>query len=228
MTKEVHWSYEGETGPEAWGQLDPLYATCGFGMNQSPIDIANVVPKALSEIEFHYQPTRLNIVNNGHSIQVNYDKGSYIEVDDERFHLLQFHFHTLSEHTYAGKFSELEMHLVHQSRQGRFAVVGVMFDAGVENAALKPIWNRMPAVQGPEQVFSITLNVSDLLPNNRTTYRYNGSLTTPPCSENVLWVMMATPLTLSRGQVRAFEAVCGHNNRPVQPLNGRIILTDAQ
>lgn len=222
MSKGTHWSYEGDTGSQAWGDLDPLFAMCGAGKNQSPIDIANVVPQVLGALTFHYQPTRLTIVNNGHSIQVNVDVGSYIEVDGERFDLLQFHFHTPSEHTYAGTFSDVEMHLVHRSRQGRLAVVGVMFDAGVENAALQPIWARMPAAVGPEQRLDDVLNARDLLPEDHTTYRYDGSLTTPPCSENVLWMMMVAPL--SRAQVGAFVAIFNYNNRPVQPLNGRVIV----
>ena len=228
MTKVVHWGYEGETGPEHWGDLDPAFCVCGIGKHQSPIDISDAVPATLSEITFHYEPTQLNIVNNGHSIQVNYDAGSYIEVDGERFNLVQFHFHTLSEHTYNGEFSDLEMHLVHQNAAGRYAVVGVMFDVGEENAALEPVWSHMPATAGPEQQFDLTVNAEDLLPDNRTTFRYDGSLTTPPCSENVMWVMMVTPLTLSKAQVQAFEAIFPHNNRPVQPLNGRVVLTDAE
>lgn len=223
MTDNVHWSYQGETGPHAWGDLDPLYAACGLGKNQSPVDVVGAISKPLAAIQFHYRPTHLNIINNGHSIQVNCDPGSYMTVDDTHFHLLQFHFHTPSEHTYAGKFSDVEMHLVHQSREGRLAVIGVMFDVGSENPALTTVWEHMPATPGPEQRLEQMVDASDLLPSDLTTYRYNGSLTTPPCSENVLWVMMVAPLSLSQAQVAAFAAIFDHNNRPVQPLNGRVI-----
>lgn len=224
MTHTIHWSYEGATAPEFWGQLDPAYAACSIGKSQSPVDIADVTPQPLPAIEFHYQPTCLRVINNGHTIQVNYDPGSYIDVDGARYDLLQFHFHTPSEHTFGGKFADLELHLVHKSQDGKFAVVGVVFYAGTENAALQPIWDNMSLVEGPEQRVPLTYNAIDLLPAIHTTYRYSGSLTTPPCSEGVFWAVMTTPLTMSRVQVHAFEAIFMYNNRPVQPLNGRIIV----
>jgi carbonic anhydrase len=224
MTHTIHWNYDGATAPEFWGQLDPAYAACSVGKCQSPVDITGVTPQSLPAIEFHYQPTRLRVINNGHTIQINYDAGSYIDMDGARYDLLQFHFHTPSEHTFGGKFADLELHLVHKSQDGKLAVVGVVFYAGTENSALQTIWNVMPSIEGPEQRVSLMYNAIDLLPAVHTTYRYSGSLTTPPCSEGVFWAVMTTPLTMSRAQVNAFEAIFAHNNRPVQPLNGRVIL----
>jgi len=224
MSQTIHWGYDSVTAPEFWGKLDPAYAACSIGKSQLPLDIADVTPQPLSAIGFHYQPTRLRVINNGHTIQVNYDPGSYIDVAGARYDLLQFHCHTPSEHTFGGKFADLELHLVHKNQEGQFAVVGVVFYAGVENAALQPIWDVMSPVEGPEQQTPSMYNAIDLLPVVRTTYRYNGSLTTPPCSEDVFWAVMTTPLIMSRAQVNAFEAIFAHNNRPVQPLNGRIIV----
>ncbi len=223
MSHTAHWGYEGAVAPQFWGQLDPAYAACSLGKNQSPVDITNAVPQTLPPIEFHYRSSRLRIVNNGHTIQVNYDPGSYISVAGVRYELLQFHFHTPSEHTFGGKFADLEAHLVHRNPEGQFAVIGVAFYVGVHNGTLQPLWEVMPATEGPEQAFPTTVNAFDLLPVVRLTYRYSGSLTTPPCSEGVFWAVMTTSLTLSRAQLNAFAAIFPHNNRPVQPLNGRVI-----
>lgn len=223
MTHTTHWGYVGAVAPEFWGQLDPAYLACSTGEHQSPVDFADVKSQSLYPIVFHYRPTCLRVINNGHTIQDNYDPGSYIEMDGVCYDLLQFHFHTPSEHTFAGKFADLELHLVHKDRDGQFFVVGVVFYAGAENAALQPIWDAMPPVEGPEQSASVMINAIDLLPAIHTAYRYCGSLTTPPCSEGVFWAVMTTPLSLSRAQLNAFAAIFAHNNRPVQPLNGRII-----
>ncbi len=219
------WTYEGETGPEHWGELDPSYETCGSGKSQSPIDLTNADAQDLQNIVFHYQPTRIHLVNNGHTIQVNYDPGSYIEVEGKRYDLLQFHFHAPSEHAVDGKLYPLEMHLVHKNEAGELAVVAVFFDVGAENETLNPIWNNMPAEKGEKEVES-EVNAIDLLPSVQTTYRYTGSLTTPPCTEGVSWFVMTTPIELSEGQITAFEKIYHGNNRPLQPLNGRKLTVD--
>lgn len=224
----IHWGYEGVEGPEFWGQLTPSYALCANGHNQSPINITNPIAVDVSNIVFNYQPTAFNIINNGHTIQVNYDEGSSIEVDGTTYQLLQFHFHTLSEHTLNGKHSAMEMHLVHKSDEGYLAVVSVMMNQGNENSSLTPIWEHLPAEAGEEQhIDGVTINATELLPKERLTYQYSGSLTTPPCSEGVKWFVLTTPIEVSEAQVAAFESIIGHNYRPVQSLSARQVLKDS-
>lgn len=175
----VHWTYEGAEGPEFWGELRPD-SLCSTGQEQTPIDAPATAPTNPADITFNYQPTALTIFNNGHTVQVNYDEGSSIDVGGKTYNLKQFYFHTPSEHTLKGQPTDLEMHLVHQSADGQLAVVGVMLKQGAENSTYAPVFNNMPGA-----VNDVTVNAADLLPAERTYYRYNGSLTTPPCSEGV-------------------------------------------
>ena len=224
----VHWTYEGEEGPDKWGELDETFATCSTGVEQSPIDIPASATVNPADIVFNYNPTALTISNNGHAIKVDYDAGSSIEVNGTTYNLLQFHFHALSEHTIDGNYAPVEMHLVHQSDAGEFAVVGVMLNEGSENTAYAPVWDNLPAVEGdPEAIAATTVNAADLLPAEQTYYRYNGSFTTPPCTEGVNWFVMSTPVELSEAQVTAFEQIYSNNYRPVQPLNDRTFLETA-
>jgi carbonic anhydrase len=221
----VHWGYEGAEGPEHWGQLSPEFALCSTGKEQTPVDVPSTAVVNPANIVFNYQPTALNIFNNGHTIQVNYDQGSSIEVGGKTYHLRQFHFHTPSEHAVDSQHTDLEMHLVHQSDEGQLAVVGVMLKRGSENPAYTPVFDHLPAQAGePTAIGSLTVNANDLLPQERTYYRYNGSLTTPPCSEGVQWLLMNTPVELAEAQVTAFQQIFPHDARPVQPLNGRTFL----
>jgi carbonic anhydrase len=222
----VHWTYEGEEGPAHWGALSTDYAVCASGKQQSPIDIANAAPKDLSNIVFHYQPGKVNILNNGHTIQVNYDAGSYIEIDGVRFDLLQFHFHAPSEHSIDGKLAEAELHLVHKNAAGQLAVVGVLIDEGADNPVFKSVWDNVPVKSGPVVSLTVQVNAADMLPSMQTTYRYDGSLTTPPCSENVKWNVMLTPIEMSKAQLETFTKLFEGNNRPVQDLNGRTLIED--
>lgn len=225
---QPHWGYEGAHGPEHWGSLDPAFAVCGNGREQSPIDLTGAEPGELSEIGFDYAPSPISIGNNGHSIQVDYQAGSGIVLDGTRYELVQFHFHHRSEHTVDGADFPLEMHLVHAGADGALAVVGVFLDEGGANEALAPVFGQMPGEAGPPAVVPGTVDAAALLPGRRTTWRYPGSLTTPPCSEGVSWLVMTEPVTASRGQVEAFRALFPVNNRPVQPLNGRRLVTDAR
>ncbi len=220
-TEEVaeHWGYEGEGGPEYWAELG--YPDCS-GNEQSPIDIPAGTPVHSADISFNYDPSALNIVNNGHSIKVDYDEGSSIEVENMTYNLLQLHFHSLSENTINGEYSEMEMHLVHQSDTGEYAVIGVMMDGGSENSAYAPIWEYMPAEVGEvEKISNVTVDADDLLPATKTYYHFDGSFTTPPCTEGVNWFLMDTPVELSTEQINAFKLIYANNNRPVQPLNDR-------
>ena len=227
-TETVCWGYETENGPDIWAQLSQEYRLCSAGIHQSPIDIVDPTPTKLPPITFNYQPTSLNIQNTGNTITVAYQKGSWIQVDGTKYHLLEFHFHVPSEHTVAGNMSDMEMHLVHKSENETLAVIGVLIKSGRVNTAFNTFWDYLPSAPGEsEQIDEVVLNAFDLLPNRKRTYRYDGSLTTPPCSEGVKWFVLTTPIEMSHdSQIAAFKAVFFGNNRPVQPLNGREVLVD--
>jgi carbonic anhydrase len=220
----AHWSYTGEGAPFLWGDLKAEYGACGTGKHQSPIDISSVTITGLPAIEFHYQPTPLDIVNNGHSIQMNYAPGSYITVAGKQYDLLQFHFHSPSEHTIGGKAYDMVGHLVHKAADGQLGVIGVMFKAGASNDTIATLWSHMPEGAGvTNHVDDVMVNAADLLPKDFTYFNYSGSLTTPPCSEGVNWMVMATPNSVSPEQVKQFTDIFPLSTRPVQALNGRVV-----
>lgn len=220
-------SYEGENGPEHWGILDPSFELCGIGENQSPINLTGAKERDLSKVVFNYQSSKSTIINNGYSVQVNCEPGSFIEVGREAYELEQFHFHAPSEHQVDGKYFPIEMHLVHKNEADGLAVIGVFLDAGQENSAFNLLWEILPTEEGAETEVDIEINAQDLMPASKITYRYEGSLTTPPCTEGVRWLVMATPVELSEEQICTFEQIYSGNNRPVQPLNGRSLLLDS-
>jgi carbonic anhydrase len=224
---EIHWGYEGEGGPAYWGSLKPEYATCGSGLYQSPIDINNTIKASLDKLAFSYKETPLKIINNGHSIQVNYEPGSTFTVDGQTYELLQFHFHAPSEHTVKGQFYDMEMHLVHKNSKNELAVVGVMLKKGTPNNIIQVLWDNIPSEVNKENaVTGISVNAAGLLPSNTGYYHYFGSLTTPPCSEGVNWSVLKTPIEVSEEQIAKFRSVMGvDNNRPVLPVNKRFILS---
>jgi carbonic anhydrase len=225
----VHWSYEGESGPEHWGDLSPDFAACAKGVEQSPVDIPAGAPVNPADIAFNYQPSAINIFNNGHTIQVNYDQGSAITLDGMTYNLVQFHFHAASEHAVAGAHEPMEIHFVHRNAQGGLAVVGVLLKAGAENAAYAPVLQNLPAqTSQPAPVAGTTVDAAKLLPAQRDYWRYNGSLTTPPCSEGVKWLVMNTPVELSDAQIAAFTTIFKNDERPVQPFNSRAFLVSAR
>lgn len=231
-----HWSYEGETGPAHWGALSPEWSPCGSGQSQSPIDIDRTMHADLPSMKTQFRPAQLRIIhqphvadeiNNGHTIQVNYTSGDTLRIGDDAFELKQYHFHSPSEHTVGGKHYPMEMHLVHRSAAGALAVIGVFIEEGAHNAAFDPVWSNLPQSKGAEtHLENVTVDINQLLPSSTASYRYDGSLTTPPCSEGVKWIVMATPIALSAEQIGAFRALVHGNNRPVQPLNGRAVVTD--
>ena len=222
----VHWGYEGEGGPDHWVDLEAAYEACGIGVEQSPIDLTAVAMSDLENIVFDYSETAVNILNNGHTIQVNYDEGSSIEINDNTYNLLQFHFHSPSEHAADGTLYPAEMHLVHADADGNLAVVGVFIAEGAENAAFTPVWDNLPAEETEAIATGMMVNATDLLPAEQTIYRYNGSLTTPPCSEGVLWSVMESPVEMSAAQISLFTDIFEGNNRPLQPLNDRDLQLD--
>jgi carbonic anhydrase len=221
-----HWGYHGSEGADKWGDLSKEFASCKIGKEQSPIDIqtAAVVKAKLDTIDFKYGPSKLGIRNNGHTIQVDYDKGSYIQVGEDRYDLVQFHFHTPSEEEIDGKESDLVAHLVHKNAAGKLAVVAVLFGRGSENAFLKTFWGQLPTDAGEVRTpAGSSIDASNVLPAVRTYYTFMGSLTTPPCSEGVRWFVLKSPVQVSREQVAAFRKIYPLNNRPVQPLGTRVV-----
>lgn len=226
-THEPHWSYTGgETGPESWGKLKPEFATCGTGKEQSPININKALSANLENIEFSYKDSPLEVVNNGHTIQANYQAGSTIKVNGKTFELAQFHFHAPSEHTVEGKPYPMEVHFVHKNAQGELAVVGVFLEKGEANATLTPVWNSMPKEANKNAKVAQAFNAKNLLPKEASYFHYKGSLTTPPCAESVDWYVLKNPIKMSDEQVKAFNSVIKANARPVQPSNRRFILAD--
>jgi carbonic anhydrase len=218
-----HWSYEGATGPEHWGDLNPEYSTCKIGQTQSPIDITNAVKADLPAIEFHYSASPLKIVDNGHTVQVNYAPGSYIVVGGKQYNLVQFHFHHPSEEEINGTRSDLVIHLVHKSADGQLAVVGVLFNKGAANPAIETMVNHLPTVKNQEVSAEAKIKAEDLLPSTRNYYTFSGSLTTPPCTEGVRWFVLQTSSTLSSAALEKLAKLYPNNARPVQPLHGRVV-----
>ncbi|HAU3359254.1 TPA: carbonic anhydrase family protein [Salmonella enterica subsp. salamae] len=228
LANSTHWGYEGNGAPEHWGNLDEAFKTCQSGTSQSPVNISSqsVHNQQLAELDVQYADGPSTLLNNGHTLQA--EMSSYtpdsIQVGSDVYTLKQFHFHAPSENTIDGKHYALEMHLVHQDRAGKIAVVAVMFDIGEPNDALESLWQSIPSTGGNTPLF-LPVNINELLPADKNYWRYNGSLTTPPCSEHVSWFVMKSPLTLSQEQLSKFkEAIPHNNNRPVQPLNGREVV----
>ncbi|WP_042880142.1 carbonic anhydrase [Cupriavidus necator] len=222
---EPHWSYTGPTGAPHWAELDAGYKTCALGKHQSPIDIRTDKAKRvdLKPIAFAYAAAPATVVNNGHTIQVNLPAAGQIEFDGVPYKLLQFHFHTPSEEKINGKAYPLVAHLVHQNAEGKLAVVAVLFKSGRENAALKPVFASLPGKAGESRELAAPLDVAALLPAQQSYWAFTGSLTTPPCSEDVRWQVLKTPVEISPAQLAAFHQLYRMNARPVQPLNGRVV-----
>lgn len=219
----AHWSYEGEGGPAEWGKMRPEYGTCATGKRQSPIDIREGVRVDLEQIKFDYKPTLFRIIDNGHTVQVNVGEGSTINVMGKRFEMVQFHFHKPSEERVNGRPYDMVAHLVHKDYDGNLAVVAVLLERGMEHPLIQALWNNMPLEQNQEVSPSVSIDPARLLPENKTYWTYMGSLTTPPCSENVLWMVMKQPVQVSPEQVGVFARLYKNNARPIQPSNGRLI-----
>lgn len=222
----AHWEYKGPTGPTHWSEVDEKFGTCSLGRTQSPIDLrsADAHPAALPEIEFNYQPSALKLIDNGHTVQVNYAPGSSITVAGKRYELLQFHFHKPSEERLNGKPYALVAHLVHKSAEGELAVVGVLMEAGQKRPVLHAVLDNLPAKKGAEvAVPGVAIDIGALLPENHGYYTFAGSLTTPPCSEGVTWYVMKTPVQVAAADIARFGHVYSMNARPVQSLNGRVV-----
>jgi carbonic anhydrase len=219
-----HWSYGGEGGPEHWAELAPENLPCSAGVQQSPIDLSGALAATVDTPHPGWVPAHGGmVINNGHTIQVDVSSAGGIKLDGADYSLKQFHFHHPSEHTIDGKAYPLELHLVHASADGKLAVIGVMFEEGASNPALDAVWATAPGKEGKAAV-AFEIDTAKFMPKGGAAFRYEGSLTTPPCSETVRWTVMATPQTASSSQIAAFSSLFPWNARPVQPLNRRYVL----
>ena len=219
------WGYSTTTGPTHWAELSPEFATCKLGHHQSPIDIRDTKKADLPPILFNYKPSFLRIVDNGHTVEVDYPPGSSISVGGKTYQLVQFHFHHPSEALIHGKRSQLEVHLVHSDAEGNKAVVAVLINPGRSNDFLQSIFSHVPhEKENEEESRDVMVDATKLLPEARSYYTFPGSLTTPPCSENVTWFVLKNAIEGSDSQIKMFSTIYKNDARPAQPLNGRTIL----
>lgn len=221
----AHWSYEGPSGPGHWGEIDAASRVCAAGTQQSPIDIARAVKAQLPPLRIAWNKSADTIVNNGHTIQLNVGKGSTLRVGGAAYDLIQFHFHHPSEHRIAGKSFPMEVHFVHRHASGALAVIGALMTAGRRNASFGKIVATMPEHEGPPVKADPAIEPAALLPARRDYFRYEGSLTTPPCSETVTWLLLREPLHAAQSDLDAFARLYPMNARPVQNDNRRFVLS---
>ena len=221
---DTHWSYEGGTGPDKWAELDPANAVCSAGSQQSPIDVGETVRSALPPLKIAWGKSADTIVNNGHTIQVNFAEGSTLTTAGGAYKLVQFHFHRPSEHLIGGKSFPMEVHFVHANPSGGLAVVGVLMAGGRANPVFNKIVTTMPEAEGPAVKADPAINPNGLLPARRGYYRYEGSLTTPPCSETVDWHLLIDPIQVAEADITRFAKLYPMNARPAQKVSRRFVL----
>ena len=219
----AHWGYAGDGAPERWGELSPENRQCAIGTRQSPIDIRDGIRVDLEKINFDYRPSGFSVLDNGHTVQVNVAPGNALQVMGRRFELLQFHFHRPSEERINGRQFDMVAHLVHKDADGKLGVVAVLLERGRDQALIQTIWNNLPLEKGQALAAPGLLDLSQLLPEDRSYFTYMGSLTTPPCSEGVLWMVMRAPVQLSVNQISIFSRLYPMNARPIQAGSGRLI-----
>jgi len=220
----IHWGYSGPSGPDHWAELSEEFAACAEGRNQSPIDIAAPVEANLTPIELDYSGRTAALLNNGHTIQVDVSPGSSLSADGLEFELVQFHFHSPSENRVRGERFPLEAHFVHKGASGELAVLAVLFRSGAAEPSLESIWANIPAKAGESTALELALSELSFMPQDRSYYRYSGSLTTPPCTEGVRWYVLKSNSSVSPEQASAFVDAIGENARAPQPLNSRLVL----
>ncbi|ATD64060.1 carbonate dehydratase [Janthinobacterium svalbardensis] len=223
VARGTHWSYEGDSGPANWSKINVDWAKCSNGSRQSPIDIRDGMKVELEQISFDYHPSSFNVLDNGHTVQVGVSGGNYITVQNRMFELQQFHFHRPSEERINGKAFEMVVHLVHRDAEGRLAVLALLLERGAPQATIQTVWNNLPLEKFETMQPTILLDPAEMLPARRDYYTYMGSMTEPPCSEGVLWLVMKQPVQASPAQMALFSRLYPLNARPVQPGNGRII-----
>jgi len=219
------WDYSEAKGPSHWGELKPEYAPCKNGHHQSPIDIRNAQSADLPPIHFDYKPSVLDIIDNGHTIMINYAPGSFLSIGGKKYELKQFHFHRPSEEKINGKGYDMTLHLVHADQEGKLAVVAVLLERGQDNAMIHELWSDFPKEKEKEEVLNhVQINAAALLPADRGYYTFSGSLTTPPCSEDVTWFVLEHSVSVSDAEIEQFSKLYRNDARPTQPLNGRAVL----
>ncbi|MCW5661848.1 MAG: carbonic anhydrase family protein [Burkholderiaceae bacterium] len=219
----AHWSYDGDAGPHAWHQLKPEYVKCGSGTRQSPIDIRDGIRVDMDPVQFDYRAGTFRVLDNGHTVQAHVAAGNFIDVMGRRYELQQFHFHRPSEERIDGKQFDMVVHLVHKDLEGRLAVVAVLLERGAAHAVVQSVWNNLPLEKNEELAARTPLDPSQLLPKDPRYFAYMGSLTTPPCSEGVLWIVMQQPVPVSAEQIEVFARLYPMNARPLQQASGRLI-----
>ena len=222
-TPHAHWGYTGEGAPERWAALNPDFATCAIGTRQSPIDIREGIRVDLEKIQFDYRPSGFSVLDNGHTVQVNVAPGNSLQIMGRRFELLQFHFHRPSEERINGRQFDMVAHLVHKDADGKLAVVAVLLERGRDQPLIQTIWNNLPLEKNEALPAQVGIDLNQLLPEDRAYYTYMGSLTTPPCSEGVLWMVLRQPVQLSMNQISIFSRLYPMNARPIQSGSGRLI-----
>jgi len=219
----TQWSYDGELGPANWSKINVDWAKCGSGTRQAPIDIRDGMKVDLEQIAFDYHPSSFNVIDNGHTVLVTVGSGNFITVMGRTYELQQFHFHRPSEERINGKGYEMVVHLVHKDLEGHVAMISVLLERGQAQSVIQTVWNNLPLEKGQLVAPTIVLDPGELLPQRRDYYTYMGSLTTPPCTEDVLWMVMKQPVQASPAQMALFSRLYPFNARPVQPSSGRII-----
>jgi carbonic anhydrase len=219
----THWNYEGDAGPANWAKINVDWAACGNGKRQSPIDIRDGIKVELEQIDFDYHPSTFSEVDNGHTVEVTLGAGNFITVGGQTYELQGFHFHRPSEERINGKGTEMVMHLVHKGVGGSLAVVAVMIERGKQHNVMQTVWNYLPLEKLTSVSPSVVINPAEALPEKRDYFTYMGSLTTPPCTEGVLWLVMKQPMQATPAQMALFSRLYPLNARPVQSSFGRVI-----
>ncbi len=223
---QKHWAYMGNVGPKHWSEVKKEFHMCSEGKQQTPINVVATKDVDLKPLDLNYTAGSSSIINNGHTIQVNVAEGNVLKIDGADYKLKQFHFHVPSENNINGKAYPLEAHFVHATDDGKLAVVAVMFEEGAENPVLAKAWKKVPSLKvGEEAKCGLSADeVKALMPENKDYYKFMGSLTTPPCSENVKWYVYKNTMTASKEQINTFFSTFSFpNNRPVQATNDREI-----
>jgi carbonic anhydrase len=217
------WAYEGPAGPERWSQLKPEYAACGQGKRQSPIDVRGGIKVQLEPIQFNYRRPEFSVIDNGRTVRVHVAPGNFIEVMGRRYELTHAQFHKPSEVLIEGKAFEMSIHLIHRDALGRMALIAVPLERGNAHPAIQSVWNNLPLEKGVDLPARVPLDLMSLLPEDQRYATFMGSMTTPPCQEGVLWMVMKTPVSVSPHQLAVFSHLYPMNARPVQPSHGRLI-----
>ena len=220
----AHWSYDGDEGQHNWASLDERFEMCEKGLNQSPINISTPIDATLSPLIFEGNAKAKTFVNNGHTVQANFENGNYLTIENKKYELKQIHFHIPSENHIDGKVFPMEAHLVHADKNNKLAVIGIMFEVSEDNTTLNKLLRNLPENKDQKNEVKSEIFGYEILPESKEYYRFNGSLTTPPCTEGVKWIVLKTPVTISKSQLKDFEAVMPRNARDIQDINARTIL----